>query len=176
MEPQLTQYHKAILSYIARHKYGKRSASRILDKFQTPALKKGHIKNILKDLQRCGYIKKIELDSQGVEFLGEISGEQESSEAYKITELARSHVSTSANNTQINNFSNISNSAIANNSSNITQTVAYNDQPEDIREAIDELDAAANRKDTSALKKAFGYIADKSVDVAIALATGGLVR
>lgn len=176
MEPSLTQYHTAILSFLARQKYGKKSSSQIYEEFLTPHLRKGHIKTILKDLENCGYIKSIELDEQMVSFLGEMSGSPVSIDGFKITELGRTRATTSGVSTQVNNFSNISNSVISNNSSNVTQTVSYSDQSEDMREAIDALNNAIASKDSSVIKKTFGYIADKSVDVAIAVVTGALIR
>jgi hypothetical protein len=82
----------------------------------------------------------------------------------------------SQQNIEINTFSNISNSAIANKSSHVTQTVSLEDLPPDITRQIEEFENAIKTKDSSKMKAAFGYIADKSVDAAIALVTGALTR
>lgn len=68
------------------------------------------------------------------------------------------------------------NSAVAINSPHATQTIHVNDLPEETQQLIADFNRAAESKDASALKKTFGYIADKSVDVAIAMATGALLR
>jgi len=95
--------------------------------------------------------------------------------AYQITELGKSHMH--QNNLPTPTvYSNINGSNIAHNSSNVTQTISINTLASDIQEKVKEFDAAVKQKDGSAMKRAFGYLADKSVDVAIALATGMLLR
>ncbi len=95
--------------------------------------------------------------------------------AYQITELGRSHLHRS-NNPASTVYSGIYGSNIAHNSSNVTQTLSIDTLTPDLQEKIKEFDAAVEQKDGSAMKQAFGYIADKAVDVAIALGTGTLLR
>ncbi|HRN70548.1 MAG TPA: hypothetical protein PLS49_05170 [Candidatus Woesebacteria bacterium] len=93
---------------------------------------------------------------------------------YSITPLGKNYLAnTTANFTS---FSNINNSNVAHNSSNVTQSINISKQPQDIQEKIKEIELAIIKKDASGIKKAFSYIADKSVDVAIALLTGGLLK
>jgi len=95
--------------------------------------------------------------------------------AYQITEIGKSHMYQD-NHPAPTIYSNINGSNIAHNSSNVTQTISVSNMPPDIQEKIKEFDAAVKQKDGSAMKRIFGYIADKTVDVAIALVTGALVR
>lgn len=95
--------------------------------------------------------------------------------AYQITELGKSHMHQN-NHPSPTVYSGIYGSNIAHNSSNVTQTISIKTVAPDVQEKIKEFDAAVQQKDGSAMKKAFGYIADKAVDVAIALVAGTLVR
>lgn len=95
--------------------------------------------------------------------------------AYQIKELGRSHLQ-QGNNPAATVYSRIYGSNIAHNSSNVTQTISIKTVAPDVQEKIKEFDAAVRQKNGSTMKQAFGYIADKAVDVAIALATGTLVR
>ena len=95
--------------------------------------------------------------------------------AYQITELGKSHMHQS-NHPAPTVYSNINGSNITHNSSHVTQTISISALAPDIQEKVKEFDVAVKQKDSSAMKRAFGYIADKSVDVAIALMTGMLQR
>lgn len=74
----------------------------------------------------------------------------------------------------VNNIGNITNSNIAINSSNIIQKLDITDK--DMKRMIKDLEKAVNDKNASKIKKAFGYIADKSVDIAIGLLINGLMK
>ena len=91
-----------------------------------------------------------------------------------LTPLGKNYLTNTSFN--FTSFSDIQNSTIANYSPHATQTINIIDQPEDIQEKLAELQRAIDAKDGSAIKKTFGYIADKSVDAAIAVATGALLR
>jgi hypothetical protein len=95
--------------------------------------------------------------------------------AYQITELGKSHMQQN-NHPASTVYNGVYGSNIAHNSSNVTQTISISTVAPDIQEKVKEFDAAVKQKDSSAMKQAFGYIADKAVDVAIALATGTLLR
>ena len=71
-------------------------------------------------------------------------------------------------------FGTITNSNVAINSREIIQTLKIGD-PE-IKHKIKELETAIKEKNPSKIKKAFGYIADKAVDVAIALLVNGMMK
>lgn len=92
---------------------------------------------------------------------------------YRLTPFGDSQLSTLrvSNNTT---YSNISNSNIAHQSDNANQTININELPEDVQKSLEELRVAASKHDASGMKKAFAYIADKAVDVAIAILLGHL--
>lgn len=69
---------------------------------------------------------------------------------------------------------NSSNTAI--NSPYASQTINITSQSVEIQQLVSKFDEAIKIKDADAIKKIFGYIADKSVDVAIALVSGALMR
>lgn len=68
------------------------------------------------------------------------------------------------------------NSNVAINSPGAMQNININDQPLEIQELVSEFDNAIKIKDVNKIKAVFGYIVDKSVDVAIAIAMGLLLR
>ncbi len=76
--------------------------------------------------------------------------------------------------TNVTSYSHITNSNIAHESPNAHQTIDINKLPQDIQESLRDLKAAASKGNSSAMKKIFAYIADKAVDVAIAIALGRL--
>lgn len=75
---------------------------------------------------------------------------------------------------QTSNIYNLSNSNLAINSPNAIQTIKVDELDNDILAKLVELQQAIDNKNTAAIKKVFTYIADKSVDVAIALLTQGV--
>lgn len=93
--------------------------------------------------------------------------------AYQITELGKTHLNSSGNTTKISIGNN---SNLSWNSPNTKQMIQTNSLDVALRQKIDELQDAAAKKDINTLKKTFGFIADKSVDVAIAIIAGRLVR
>ncbi len=95
--------------------------------------------------------------------------------AYQITELGKSQLLQNSQSTPTV-YSGIYGSNIAHNSANVTQTVSINSLTPEIQKKVKEFDIAVKQKDGAAMKKTFGYIADKAVDVAIALGTGALMR
>jgi hypothetical protein len=95
--------------------------------------------------------------------------------AYQITELGKSHLHQN-NHPAATVYNGVYGSNIAHNSSNVTQTLSMSTKAPDIQEKVKEFDEAVKQRDGSAMTRAFGYIADKAIDVAIALVTGTLVR
>lgn len=69
-------------------------------------------------------------------------------------------------------YNNISNANIAHDSPNSVQTINITDYSQDIQDSFNELREATAKRDSSGIKKAFGYIADKAVDLAIAILAG----
>jgi|GEM_PF-2571813 len=175
MSVKLSEYDTAILNFLAQNKYGKRREDKIFKEFTVGPLNRQNIKTILRGLKRAGYIVSITISEQEMLFTGEVSNSPVSNVGYKITQLGK-EVSISTYNSITNNtYANISNSAIAHNSPHSTQSIKIGGLSEDMQQKYKEMQDAIARKDSSAIKKAFGYIADKSVDVAIAIITKSLL-
>lgn len=164
----------AVLGYLAENKYGKRRKDAIFSEFVSGPLHRENVKSIIRDLEQLGYLKPIEMHNQKVQLLEEMSGEPVSNKGYKITQLGKSKISGSRNNSSATVYSNITNSNIAHQSPYVTQLIKISEQPEDIQKKFAELQDAITKRDSSAIKKAFGYIADKSVDVAIGIMVGAI--
>ena len=171
--PRLTEYHYAVLRYIGDRR---RKISEVIEEFQSPLLSKSQIKGLMLDLKQCGYIKSVTLLSSMVQIISLDGGSDtpaETEPGYEITSLGSNRI---ANNHSSTTYSNISNSNIAHQSSQVQQTINITELPVDIQEKVKELELAMLKRDSSGMKKAFGYIADKSVDVAIAVITGALIK
>lgn len=172
MSRGITEYHLAVLGYLAENKYGKRRKDAIFNEFVSGPLHRENVKSIIRDLEQLGYVKPIDIDEQKVQFLEEMTGESVSNKGYKITQLGKSKIGGNSNVIPATVYANITNSNIAHHSPHATQSIKISEQPEDIQEKFAELQDAITKKDASAIKKALGYIADKSVDVVIAIITG----
>ncbi len=92
---------------------------------------------------------------------------------YMMTPLGRNYLQKQGAHPTINVGSNVN---FAYHSPGAMQTININELAIELQEKVHEFDQAVKIKDASTLKQAFTYIADKSVDVAIALATGALMR
>ena len=92
--------------------------------------------------------------------------------AYLITPLGKQALQKSIS--PLNSISNITNSNIAINSENVVQNLKIEDPK--IKQKIKELEEAIREKDSSKIKRAFGYIADKATDVAIILLINGMLK
>lgn len=116
------------------------------------------------ELIRCEYLEEINENlSNGSNWSG-----------YRLTPLGRSLLARSSGSSI--NYSVNGNANIAHNSPGSTQSIDINKLDDDLKQKISDLQDSISRKDSSAIKKTFGYIADKSVDVAIALITQGLLK
>ena len=93
------------------------------------------------------------------------------SNVYSITPTGKSFLADLGKNLA-SSIGNITNSNVVINSSNVIQSLKIEDS--DIKEKVRELEEAIQEKDASKIKRVFGYIADKSVDVAIALLIRGM--
>jgi len=104
------------------------------------------------------------------DFVEEIEGYKG---VYRLTPFGDEYLLSLAT-ANVTSYSNISNSNIAHESAGSHLTINIGELPQDIQESLRNLQAAASRSDTSAMKKIFAYIADKAVDVAIAIILGRL--
>lgn len=121
--------------------------------------------------------KRMQLVHKAIDRLIEkdfIENLEDEEDVYRLTPYGK--LQRSEKKFSVNNFANISNSNISNNSQNVSQVLRISEQPKEIREKIEELESAIESKDSSAIKKTFGYIADKSIDVAIAILAGNLLK
>ena len=170
---QLAEIEDAIVRYLE----GQTATNEELTKeFTSKLYSKRAIKDVVRGLEKMrGYIMLSgPVLKAGVYSLDSETTDDDFEHVYELTALGKAYLARSTNN--FTSYSNISGSNIAHNSNNVTQEIKINDQPKDIQEKIIDFDKAVKERDSAALKKAFTYIADKSVDVAIALGTGGLIR
>ncbi len=166
----LDEYDEAVLREIAAPNRGSdqtglfRAKSDLEDEFGKDSHRLGLAIENLKDKRR--YIKDIKA------VLAAIGDTSINYDAYQVTALGKNYLAKT--NSTTNSFSNITNSNIANHSANIQQSISISDQPQEIQEKYAELQTAILQKDSPGIKKAIGYIADKAVDVAIAIMSGSL--
>lgn len=155
----LTPTSQAIMNYFSRSRYGTDATGKILTeqllevyftKKRMPQVREG-----LKQLLDNDYIETYQKKGY-----------------YRLTPFGESYLADSRRRGMY--YSNISNSNIAHNSPQAQQSISISSLPDDIQEKIQELRLASEKKDSSAMKKTFAYIADKAVDVAIALVMGRL--
>lgn len=166
---QLTEYHVAILGFLAENKYNKRQTDEIFQEFESDILDYEQIKSLLEDLEQIGYIQPVKIGPKII-----LNEEMSYREGYRVTQLGKNVIRVKSSNVTL--YSNINNSNIAHESSHITQSIRISEQPEEIQKKFAELQEAIVKKDSSAMKKAFGYIADKSIDVAVAIMTGAILE
>ena len=170
---ELGELEDAIVRYIQ----GKRTTKeKIINSFVGGPYRSGAVNQVITALERRGYVKLSDkkYHKSGIYFLDAPHNEDDWEHVYLITPLGKAYLARSSAN--FTSYSNISNSNIAHQSPNSKQSIEITELPEELQQKILEFDEAAKQKDGAALKKAFGYIADKSVDVAIALATGVILR
>lgn len=170
---ELGELEDAIVRYIQ----GKRTTKeKIINSFVGGPYRSGAVNQVITALERRGYIKLSDKKyyKPGIYFLDSPHNEDDWEHVYLITPLGKAYLARSSAN--FTSYSNISNSNIAHQSPNSMQSIEITELPDELQQKILEFDEAAKQKDGAALKKVFGYIADKSVDVAIALATGAIMR
>ncbi len=171
MTDPLHEYDEAVLRMINEPNRGTDRTGKFLaisDLEKEFGKDSSRLKQSIHTLVKKRYIR----DMEGV--LSAIDGASVDYEAYQLTALGSNYLA--KNNSLGTSFSNISNSNIAHNSSNVIQSINISGQPQDIQEKYYELNEAIKKSDASAIKRAFDYIVDKSIDVAIAIATGTLLR
>lgn len=170
----LTELEDAILRYVQS---SPSAEQRILKNFTSAIYSKGDVNDHIRSLEKDrGYIKLSESRylKAGIYSLDYQTTDHDFEYRYKITALGKGYLARSTS--TFTSFSNISNSNIAHQSPHAQQSVNINKLPQDIQEKIKELELAVLRKDGSAMKRAYAYMADKSVDVAIAVVTGAMVK
>lgn len=171
---KLTEIEDAILRYTQSKKP---SEEKLVAAFVSKIYTDSTVRRMIKSLADSrGYIKLSDkrYHKPGVYFLDSPHNNEDWQHVYQITPLGKAYLARSS--AIFTSYANITNSNIAHHSPNANQSIDITELPEDLREKVAEFDAAMKQKDSNAMKKAFGYIADKSVDVAIALATGALTR
>ena len=169
MEKQLDENLESLLRYIQSEEP---SVEAILSEYQD-IYNKSTVKQLIRALEDLRYIKTEERLVFAASF-GMNNDVERTRQAYVLSPLGKNCLAKSTAN--FTSFSNISNSNIAHQSPGAKQSIEASKQPQDIQEKIKELELAVLKKDSSAIKKTFEYIADKSVDVAIAIITGSLLR
>jgi DNA-binding PadR family transcriptional regulator len=156
---ELTQTSKAVLNSFSRSNFGTDVTGKILtnELLEVYFTKKRmpQVYEALKQLMDNDYIETYE-----------------QKDYYRLTPFGVSYLADSQRGGV--HYSNIANSNIAHNSPEAQQSISISSLPDDIQEQIQNLHQASEKKDSSAMKKAFAYIADKAVDVAIALVVGRL--
>jgi len=160
------EYEEAVLRLIQSRSL---TIEDIIEEFDE-ALTRRQVKDVVRALTQRKYIKIEQNWAGGVFLQDEELGEVKYDDDYVLTPLGKNYLANATAN--FTSFNNISNSNIANQSANVEQNIDIAELPEDIRLKLDELKEAIKRKDGNALAKAFAYIADKSVDVAIAILVG----
>ena len=173
-EQQLSEIEDAIVRYVQGKKVSK---DKLVSAFTSKLYPKSIVIRVIDVLEkrRC-YIElsKKKYAKQAVYFLDDPIEDSDWEHVYLITPLGKAYLARSSAN--FTSYSNITNSNIAHESPHAVQSIDISELPSDIQEHVIQFDKAAEKKDSAALKKAFGYIADKSVDVAIALVTGAIIR
>lgn len=171
---RLPEVGEAILRYVQD---SSASEEDILDQFVSKQYPKHDVLAYIRDLSEMrNYIRLSDEPylKPGVYMLNQPTTDEDSEYQYEITALGKSYLARVTS--HFTSFSNITNSNIANHSPRTTQSITASDLPQDLQEKIKELDAAVLKREAGAVKKAFNYIADKSVDTAIAIITGTLIR
>ena len=168
---ELGELEDSVLRYIQSKRT---TEDKIIESFAIGPYKKGAVKQIIDALSARGYIELKKVLKSGFYSFGDARTEEDYHQVYKISPLGTAYLARSTSN--FTSYSNISNSNIAHQSPNAVQSVEVAGLPEEMQEKIAEFDSAIKQKDGETIKRAFAYIADKSVDVAIALATGALIR
>lgn len=168
----LSQYEDALLHFIAK---GEKSEQDIIDNFESKTLRNSQIKQLIKGLEKRDYIK-LSTDALlvGAMTLDSSIDPSNSVYVYELRGMGEAYLNRQNNSSTV--YSNITNSNIANNSARSIQSVQLSSQNIEIKQLVIALEQAAQERDPSKIKEIFGYIADKSIDVAIALVTGSLMR
>jgi len=164
----VSEYEEAVLRLIQSREL---PIEGIIEEFEgvfTPKI----VKDLVRALKNRKYIKIEQHLSSAVISAESDFSNMEYDDDYVLTPLGKNYLANSTPN--FTSFNNISNSNISHQSSNVNQVLQASELPDDIREKIQELQDAILKKDKISLAKAFAYIADKSVDIAIALLVNGL--
>ena len=171
---QLPELDDAIIRYVQDHGS---TYERIVDSFVSKTYSQEKVAEVIDELINLrSYIRrsKSRYLKTGVYLLDSPTDDDDFEYRYKITALGKAYLARSTAN--FTSFSNINNSNIANQSANLTQSIYLSDLSTDLQSKILELEKAILIKDKNAIMTAFGYLADKSIDVAIAVITGNIIK
>lgn len=169
---RLTELEESILRYLSSRSH---SYERIEEKFVSEGVDEQLVAMAIDTLYKNKhYITIKRLMKVGFYSFDQEITENDQENCYAITSLGKNYLANTARN--FASFSNIINSNVANNSLGAKQTINLSSQSQNIQNKVEELQSAVKYKDSSRIKKIFGYIADKSIDVAIAILTGGLTK
>ena len=164
---QITDYEESLLRFVESDTP---TESDILNEFEG-VLIKGQLKSVIRALKDRRYIKpqKILISSFTSSDGTDVTS---TADVYALTPLGKNYLANTTPN--FTSFSNINNSNIASNSSNVKQKIDISGLPQDLTDKLAELEAAVKSKDSNAIKNAFTYILDKSVDLAVQVPATGL--
>lgn len=163
----LNEYEEAVLRFIQSQ-----SPSRSeIDTDFSEILDADDIDDILDQLIARKYIKIKNFVPFAYDF-GDGLKQATAIDIYELTPIGKNFLANKTAN--FTSFNNISHSNITHQSSQINQILQINNLPEDVQQMLKELQFAVEKRDKNGIKKALSYLADKSVDVVIALITGGL--
>ncbi|MEX1064326.1 MAG: hypothetical protein WED06_03345 [Candidatus Paceibacterota bacterium] len=102
-----------------------------------------------------------------------VGGETDLYERYQITPLGEEALNKTA---QVTNISGNSYSTIASNSPQTIQSINISQYSDDLKTKVKELKDAIEKRDHVTIKKIFGYILDKSVDLGVQILANGIGR
>lgn len=172
---QLEEIEDAILRYVMAEVV---TYEQVYKEFSSPAYPQEIIVDSLKYLEKVrNYIKRSEQKylKPGAYAIDAINDDDFEYHC-EITQLGKAFLARSTDKASFTSFSNISNSNISNQSNHTSQSISMESLSPDLKQKIADLSKAMEKKDTKSMKQAFGYIVDKSVDVAIALMTNSIVK
>lgn len=167
---QLEDLYMPILRFLYASKSGFITEEMIIQKFVGARLKKTDIKSLLRALVQLQYVEKSDKDPQRIQLLdsdfSDVTPEQKV-KGYKITEHGKYHFNT---NSRTSSVSFGDNTNFAFNSPGAKQSIDITNYEKDVQIEINNMQEAVKNNDKSKLLKALGYILDKGVDVATAIA------
>lgn len=176
-DTELNMLYVSILEFMSESKSGFKKDEDIFKEFIGTRLNKTDIKSLLRALEQMQFVEKSDKDPQRIQFFDDDFNEvlpAKKITGYKITRWGKSHIGKQTVVNQIT-YSGISNSAIAHNSPHAVQSVRVGEQDEETQILLKEYIKSLESKDSKRIKKAIGYILDKSIDLGIAVLVGGVI-
>lgn len=164
---RISEYEEAVLRFVESDSP---TEAGIFNEFEG-VLIKGQIKSVVRALKDRRFIKVQEILTSAVVF-GDGTEFSSTAEVYVLTPLGKNYLANTTS--SFTSFNNITNSNIAHNSNDIFQKINIAELPKDLVEKIADLESAIKAKEPVAIQKAFTYILDKSVDLAVQILATGL--